>query len=135
MVSYQIFTQSAINTLAATLGGPVPVLASWLSSGSASAAFICGFAWMFVLSAVVETLMFGKEKRLSFRFLVSLGLTLAGSVLLGLLSLVGLDLSNPSVLSGPFTMLFGNAFFALFYLASPFIFMLAMDFRAMRKRK
>ncbi len=135
MVSYQIFTQSALNTVATALSGPVPLVASWLSSGSASAVFICGFAWMFVLSAIVESLMFGKEKRLSFRFLVSLGLTLAGSAVLALLGLAGLDLSNPSVLSGPFNAVFGNSFFAGFYLALPFIFMLAMDFRAMHKHK
>ena len=83
---------------------------------------------MFVLSAIVQSLMFGKERRLSIQFLVSLGLTVAGSVFLALLGGVGVNLSDPNMLSGPFTWLFGNAFFASFYLALPFIFMLALDY-------
>jgi hypothetical protein len=135
MVSYQIFTQTALASVAVGLSGSVPLVASWLSSSSALAVFICGFAWMFVLSAVVSTLMFGRERRLSIQFLVSLVLTLAGSTLLGALGEMGLDLSNPTVFSGSCTWLFGNAFFAGFYLALPFIFMLALDIRALRKRK
>jgi hypothetical protein len=90
---------------------------------------------MFVLSAVVSQLMFGRERRLSMQFLVSLGLTLIGSTLLGLLSEVGLNLSNPNVLSSPFNTVFGNTAFAWFYLALPFIFMLVMDFRASQKKR
>ncbi|MCL4429983.1 MAG: hypothetical protein M1540_04110 [Candidatus Bathyarchaeota archaeon] len=135
MVSYQIFTQTAVATVAASLSGSAPLIALWLTSSSNLTAFICGFAWMFVLSAFAASLMFGKERRLSIQFLVSLGLTLAGSALLGLLSEAGLDLANPSLLSGPFTALFGNVAFAGFYLALPFLFMLAMDLRFMWKRK
>jgi hypothetical protein len=79
--------------------------------------------------------MFGKERRLTIQFLVSLALTLTGSALLGLFHLVGLDLSNPSVLSQPFTILFGNVFFAFFYLALPFTFMVAVDLGLMKIKK
>lgn len=135
MVSYQIFTQTALSTVVVALNGTMPMVATWLGSSSAVTTFICGFAWMFVLSAIVQSLMFGKERRLSIQFLVSLGLTVAGSAVLGLLSWAGLDMSNPNVLSSPFTAVFGNAVFAGFYLALPFIFMLAMDYRAVRKHK
>jgi hypothetical protein len=135
MVSYQIFTHSALATVAASLSGPVPLVASWLRSSSDLAGFICSFAWMFVLSAIVSQLMFGRERRLSVQFLVSLGLTLIGSLLVGLLSEAGLDVSNPNVLSNPFNAAFGNAPFAWFYLALPFIFMLLMDFRVSKKKK
>ena len=132
MVSYQIFTQTALASVAVGLSGSVPLVASWLSSSPGSAVFICGFAWMFVLSAMISTLMFGRERRLSIQFLVSLVLTLAGSTLLGIL---GLDLSDPKMFSGQFAWLFSNAFFAAFYLALPFIFMLALDIRALKKHK
>ncbi len=135
MVSYQIFTQTAIQSVAAALNGPAPIVANWLNSSSAVTTFICGFAWMFVLSAVVQSLMFGRERRLSIQFLVSLALTAAGSAVLAVLSDWGLDLANPTVLSEPFTAVFGNAVFASFYLALPFIFMLAMDFHSMHKHK
>jgi len=79
--------------------------------------------------------MFGKERRLTMQFLVSLALTLTGSALLSLVHLAGLDLSNPSVLSQPFTLLFSNVFFAFFYLALPFIFMVAVDLGIMKIKK
>jgi hypothetical protein len=135
MVSYQIFTQSALKTIASSLHGIFSPVASLLSSNSATAVFICSFAWMFVLSALVSIIMFGRERRLTIQFMVSLGLTLTGSALLGALNLAGLDLSNPNVLSQPFTLLFGNVFFAFFYLALPFIFMLFVDLGLMKIRK
>jgi uncharacterized membrane protein len=135
MVSYQIFTLTAVASVAAALSGPVPIVAGWLSSSSSVTTFVCGFAWMFVLSAIAQSLMFGRERRLSIQFLVSLVLTAAGSAVLGLLSNAGVDLANPTVLSGPFTALFGNTVFAFFYLALPFIFMLVMDWRYIQKRK
>jgi hypothetical protein len=135
MVSYQIFTQTAVASVAASLTGPAPALAAWISSGTNVTAFICGFAWMFVLSAVAQSLMFGRERRLSIQFLVSLALTAAGSAMLGLLNWARLDIANPTVLSNPFTVLFGNAVFAGFYLSLPFLFMVAMDLRSNWKHK
>ena len=135
VVSYQVFTQSALTTVASSLGGLTPGLASFINSKAELATFICSFAWMFVLSSLISILMFGKERRLTIQFLVSLALTLTGSALLGLLNGVGLDLSNPNVLSHPFTLLFSNAFFAFFYLALPFIFMVAVDLGFMKIRK
>jgi hypothetical protein len=137
MVSYQIFTQSAVASVAAALSGPAPMVADWLNSSSSSAVvtFVCGFAWMFVLSAIAQSLMFGRERRLSIQFLVSLALTAAGSAVLELLKAANLNIDDPNVLSGPFTAVFGNAAFATFYLALPFIFMLVMDWRYMQKRR
>jgi len=135
MVSYQIFTQYALTTVTSSLGSSVPSLASLLSSKADLTIFICSFAWMFVLSALISIFMFGKERRLTIQFLVSLALTLTGSALLGLLNVAGLELSNLSVLSQPFTLLFGNVFFAFFYLSLPFVFMLAVDLGLMKIRK
>jgi hypothetical protein len=135
MVSYQIFTKSALTTFASSLNGSVPLLASWINSNADLAIFMCSFAWMFVLSALVSIIMYGRERRLTIQFIVSLALTLTGSTLLGLLNLAGLNLSNPNFVSSPFTLLFGNVFFAFFYLALPFIFMVAVDLRIMKIRK
>ncbi len=90
---------------------------------------------MFVLSALISIIMFGRERRLTIQFIVSLALTLTGSALLGLIQVAGIDLSNPTVLSRPFATLFGNVFFAFFYLALPFIFMVAVDLGIMKIKK
>jgi|AGTN01.1.fsa_nt_gi hypothetical protein len=135
MVSYQLFTPNAVGSVASALSKPIPALASMLTSesGSSLAVFICSFAGMFVLSAWVSLLMFGKERRLSIQFCVSLVLTLIGTAILGLLKNAGLDLSSPSVLSQPFGVVFGNPAFAFFYLALPFIAMVVYDFRSKLK--
>ncbi len=133
MVSYQFFTQAALLTVASSLSA-VPVISTWISSSSGWAGFICGFAWMFVLSAIVSTLMFGNERRLSIQFLVSLGLTLIGSTLVGVLSNAGIKISDPGFITSPVSVLFGNIVFAWFYLALPFIFMVVIDFRAKPKK-
>ncbi len=135
MVSYQIFTQSALGTVTSSLEGIDPSLASLIDSEANVAVFIFSFAWMFVLSSLVSIFMFGKERRLTVQFLVSLALTLTGSALLGVLRIAGLDLSNPTLLSQPFTLFFGNTFFAFLYLALPFIFMIALDLGLMKIKK
>jgi hypothetical protein len=135
MVSYQIFTQTAVKSVAAALSEPAPMIANWLNSSPEVTTFVCGFAWMFVLSAIAQSLMFGRERRLSIQFLVSLALTAAGSAVLVLLGGADLNLTSPDVFSGLGALVFGNAVFAGFYLALPFFFMLAMDIRSMRKRK
>jgi hypothetical protein len=135
MVSYQIFTQTALSSITFSLGGSIPALASLINSKADLTIFICSFAWMFVLSSLISILVFGRERRLTIQFTVSLALTLTGSALLGLLHLVGLDLSNPNILSQPFNQLFGNVFFAFFYLALPFIFMVAVDLGLMKIKK
>jgi hypothetical protein len=114
------------------------MIADLLKSESSKAVvtFICGFAWMFVLSAIAQTLMFGRERRLSIQFLVSLALTATGSAVLWLLNVIwGKNIADPIVLSGPVSTVFGNAFFGAFYLLLPFIFMLVMDWRYMQKHK
>jgi hypothetical protein len=136
MVSYQIFAQNAIDTVVKAFNGVNPDVASVLSSGSGVVVFICSFAWMFVLSATVSSLMFGRERRRSVQFLVSLALTLTGTGLLYLLqSVLFVNLADPNVVSKPFLAVFNNALFSFFYLALPFIFMIAMDLHAAAKHR
>jgi hypothetical protein len=138
MVSYQVFAKNALGSVVEALKNISPVLTSILDSGYGSQiiVFVCSFAWMFVLSAVVSQLMFGRERRLSVQFLVSFALTLTGAALLYLLqNVLGVNLSDPSVLSKPFLVVFDNAMFSFFYLALPFIVMVALDLRTLAKRK
>jgi hypothetical protein len=135
MVSYQVFAKNALNAVTGALSMISPVLVSVLVSGSVVVVFVCSFAWMFVLSAVISSLMFGRERRLSVQFLVSLALTFTGTGLLYLLTnVVGVNPADPSVLTNPFLPVFNNVVFSFFYLTLPFIFMVALDLRAATKR-
>jgi hypothetical protein len=136
MVSYQIFTQTAVTTVVSSLGPSFPVLGIWLNSRIEMVIFIYAFAWVFVLSSIIPSLILGKERSVFVQFLVCLILTLTGFVLLDVLKGYGFDLSDSNVLfSNPFTQLFSNVFFAVFYLALPYIFMLAIDRHSRKKRK
>jgi hypothetical protein len=136
MVSYQVFTQTALTTVVSSLGVSFPFLGSLLNSRIDLVVFIYAFAWVFVLSSIIPKLMFGKERRIFIQFLICLALTLTGSVLFDVLKGYGLDLSNPNlILSNSYTHLFSNIFFAVFYLSLPFIFMLAIDLRSRKKGK
>ena len=136
MVSYQVFTQTALTTVVSSLGVSFPFLGSLLSSRIDLVVFIYAFAWVFVLSSIIPKLIYGKERRIFIQFLVCLGLTLTGSVLFDVLKGYGLDLSDPNlILSNSFTHLFSNIFFAIFYLSLPYVFMIAIDLRSIKKGK
>ena len=132
MLSYQIFTQSALKTVAVS----VPFLSSTLSSNVSVAVFICSFAWMFVLSSVISGLIFGKQKRIFIQFLIGLILTMTASALFEAIKIAGFDLSNPNtLLANPYAHIFSNGLFAFFYLSLPFIFMIFVDLRAITGKR
>jgi hypothetical protein len=132
MLSYQIFTQTAMTTFA----GSVPFLSSILNSNVSVASFICSFAWMFVLSSVISGLIFGKQRKIFIQFLIGLVLTVTASGLFAAIKIIGFDLSNPNtLLANPYAHIFSNGLFAFFYLSLPFIFMIVVDLRDMTKSR
>ncbi len=137
MLSYQIFTQTAVTTVVDSLVVYLPFLGSWLSYHLDTVVFVYAFAWVFVLSSIIPGLLLGKERSVFVQFIVVLSLTLLGFVLIDVFNNVyGFDLSNPDVLlANPYMYLFSNIFFAVFYLALPYILMVGIDYNARRKRK
>jgi hypothetical protein len=118
-------------TIADSLGAGNP-FGALLSTRVDTAVFVCSFAWNFVLSAAISKLVFGRERRLSIQFFVSLGLTLLSSGLIEAFKVYGLDFSNPATMS-LFSQIFGNPVFAFLYLALPFLFMIAIDLHLPKK--
>jgi hypothetical protein len=137
MVSYQIFTQTAVQTVVDTLVVYFPLVGSWLNFRIDMIVFIYAFAWVFVLSSIIPSLILGKERSVFVQFIVCLALTLTGFVLVDVLNTqFGINLTDPSaVMANPYMGLFGNLFFAAFYLSVPYILMLSIDYRSRKKRK
>ena len=136
MLSYQVFTKTALTALATSLKGSASLLASALSSNISLAVFVCSFAWMFVLSSVISNLIFGKQKRIFIQFLISLALTVTAAALFDAFQWAGWDLSNPkTLLSNRYAQVFSNAWFSALYLSLPFAFMIAIDLRSMWKEQ
>lgn len=137
MVSYQIFTQTAVSTVVSVISPVVPVLGTWLIARMDIVVFVYSFAWVFVLSSIIPSLLLGKDRGVMVQFIVCLSLALTGIILIDVLDKVyNINLTNPEVLfANPVTQLFTNVFFAAFYLSLPYIFMLAIDYRGRKKRK
>jgi hypothetical protein len=137
MISYQIFTETAVSTVVNVISPFVPALGAGLLARMDIIVFVYSFAWVFVLSSIIPSLLLGKERSVMVQFIVCLTLALTGIILIGVLKDVyHFDLTSQEVLFGnPFTQLFTNVFFAAFYLSLPYIFMIALDVRTRKKRK
>jgi hypothetical protein len=132
MVSYQIFTKTAVETVLGSLTTYVPFVGLWLASHIDMVIFVYSFAWVFVLSSIIPSLILGKERSVFVQFIVCLTLALLGFILVDFFNF---DLANSAVLlTNPYMQLFTNIVFATFYLALPYIVMLAIDYRARKKR-
>jgi hypothetical protein len=136
MVSYQIFTETAVKTVVDSFTYYMPLLGNWLSLRIDMVTFIYAFAWVFVLSSIIPSLILGRDRGVFTQFIVCLTLTLTAFVLIDVLAGYGLDFTNPSlILANPYMRLFGNTVFAALYLSLPYMLMIALDFRSKKKRK
>jgi hypothetical protein len=128
MVGYQLFTQTAVTTVVTLLGTNFPVLEAWLTTRIDMIVFVYAFAWVFVLSSIIPSIILGKERSVLVQFMVCLAITLTSFVIL--------DAIDPTVLySASFLQIFTNPIFASVYLSLPYIVMLAIDLRGRQKKK
>jgi hypothetical protein len=98
--------------------------------------FIYAFAWVFVLSSIIPTLILGKERSVIVQFIVCLGLTLTALILVDILASYGFNLTDPNlILNNPYTQMFSNIVFAALYLSIPYILMIAIDIHGRKKQK
>ena len=132
MISYQLFTETAVTTLVAQINTLMPSIGFWLISRVDLVVVFYSFAWVFVLSSVIPALLLGKERGVLVQFFVCLTLTFLAFVLLDLLELYA-GTSLAQLLS--FAFIFSNPILATLYLALPYIVMIGLDLRSRRKNK
>ncbi len=132
MISYQLFTQTAVETLVTQINTIIPSIGFWFAARVDMVVFIYAFAWTFVLSSVIPSLLLGKERGVLIQFFVCLTLTLLTFVLLDAMEIyAGASLSQ--MLS--FSFVFTNPIMAGFYLALPYVVMIGLDVHSRRKSK
>jgi hypothetical protein len=132
MISYQLFTETAVTTIVTQINTFVPTIGLWLSTRVDMVVFIYAFAWTFVLSSVIPALLLGKGRSVLVQFFVCLTLTFLAFILLDALqNYAGTPLAQ--LLS--FSFLFSNPILAGLYLALPYIVMIGLDVRSRRKSK
>jgi hypothetical protein len=132
MISYQLFTETAVTAIVTQLNTVVPTIGFWLAARVDMVVIIYAFAWTFVLSSVIPSLLLGKERGVLVQFFVCLTLTFLAFVLLDVLqNYAGTSLAQ--LLS--FSFLFNNPILAGLYLALPYIVMIGLDVHSRRKNK
>jgi len=132
MISYQLFTEAAVKTIVASIGLVFPSASFWLTSRIDMIVVINAFAWVFVLSSVIPSIILGKERSILFQFFVCLILTVVSFVILDSIENIGGPLLDQ--LHGA-AFLFNNLFFAVLYLALPYISMVAIDWYVKKRQK
>lgn len=132
MISYQLFTQTAVATIITTLSTIWPSAATWMSTRSETIIFIYAFAWVFVLSSVIPSVLLGKGRSVLIQFIVCLTLTFAAFLIQDWLAAYA---GRPIDQLFSLATLFQNPILATGYLLMPYILMISLDIRARKKNK
>jgi hypothetical protein len=132
MVSYQLFTQTAVTTVTTYINIFWPSVGAWLVSRMDMIVFIHAFAWVFLLSSAIPSIILGKGKGVLTQFFVCLTLTFSAFIVQDALTTYG-GKSIGQIFS--LAVLFHNPFLATAYLSMPYLLMLASDIHSRRKQK
>lgn len=131
-VSYQLFIDAAVKTIAFRVNSYIPSAATWLNQNIEMIVFIYAFSWIFVLSSVILSVILGKERSVLTQFVVVLTLTLLALSIQDTLQIFGgIQIQQLFSLS----VFLNNPFIAGFYLLVPYLVMLLLDVRSRRIRK
>lgn len=124
IISYQLFTQTAVHSIVTFLAGVWPSIGELLVSNVHIIVFIHAFAWIFVLSSVIPSIILGKRSVL-LQFLLVLTITLVAMFLENVLAR---QMQNLFVW-------FQNPLVAGSFLSAPYLFMLYLDLHSRKKTK
>jgi hypothetical protein len=132
MVTYQIFTQTAVSTMLTSFNLLWPAIGEWFIPRMDLVIFIYAFSWVFVLASVIPSILLGKERSVLVQFFVCLILALFAFIVQ---DSVNAYVSSQSQVLLVAAFLLGNPFFAVTYLSIPYVIMLVIDIRARRRHK
>lgn len=109
----------------------LPTIGAWLASRLDTIVFIHSFAWIFLLSSVIPSLILGKKRGVLAQFGVCLTLAFLAFVVQD--AMAGLNGTLDQILG--LAPLFQNPLLAATYLSLPYLLMLGFDIRGKRKNK
>jgi hypothetical protein len=132
MISYQLFTQTAVTTVLTAVNTLIPSVGFWLSSRMDLVVFIYSFAWVFVLSSAIPGVILGKERGVLVQFFVCLTLTFVALITVDMLESYGAASLNQLL---GLSFMFNNLVVASLYLVLPYILMIALDIRSRNRNK
>jgi hypothetical protein len=126
-VSYQLFTDTAVRSIASYLSSWWPSAGAWLNANISTLVFVYAFTWIFVLSSVIPSVILGKERGVLIHYIVVLTLSMIAFFMPDMLQALGVIridqiFESASILQNPLL--------AFLYLAIPYLFMLGLDIRS-----
>jgi hypothetical protein len=132
LVSYQLFTQTAVSTVVSYITMVLPEIGWWMSYRIDMLVFVHAFAWIFLLSSVIPSVLLGKQRSVLIQFAVCLTLTFMAFIIQDLLKVYELEPINQML---SLYVVFQNPIFATLYLSTPYIFMLLLDISLRKKHR
>ena len=134
MISYQLFVQTAVATVVDSIFMFWPsTTTAWLASRSDMMSFIHAYAWVFVLTSVVPSILLKKRASVLTQFLACLMLTVAPIWVRDNLHYY----TDTQVVDRIFNMsdLFRDPLYAAIFLLAPYILMISLDIHSRVKYK
>jgi len=132
ITSYQFFTQTTVTTITTCINTYLPTIGTWLASNLDIIIFIHSFAWIFLLSSAIPSIILGKNRGVLAQFSVCLTLTLIAFVIQDILTGFSSGALDQILGLAP---LFHNPLLAVAYLSLPYLLMMGFDIRGRRKQK
>jgi hypothetical protein len=131
MTSYQLFTQTTVDTLTTSIYAVVPAVGEWMATRIDLIVFIHSFAWIFLLSSFIPAVLLGKQRGVLVQFGVCLSLAVLANIVQGAVTDIGQGPLDQILGLAP---LFQNPALALAYMAMPYLMMAWFDIRGKRKK-
>ena len=132
MTSYQLFTETTITTITMSIGTYLPTVGAWMTARLDMIVFIHSFAWIFLLSSVIPSLLLGKQRGVLIQFGLCLTLAFLAFVVQDAVA-TGLGNGALDQILG-LAPLFHNPLLAAVYLLLPYLLMVWFDIRGKRKK-
>lgn len=131
MTSYQLFTQTTVDTITASIGTFIPIVSQWMATRIDLIVFIHSFAWIFLLSSVIPSVLLGKQRGVLVQFGLCLTLAVLANVIQGAIIDIG---QGPLDQILGLAFLFQNPLIATGYMSVPYLLMLWFDIRGRHKK-
>ena len=132
ITTYQFFTQTTVITITTHVQTIFPTVGIWLASKLDMITFIHSFAWIFLLSSAIPSIILGKNRGILSQFSVCLTLTFIAFTIQDVLTGFSSGAFDQILGLAP---LFHNPLLAVMYLSLPYLLMMGFDSRGRREQK
>jgi hypothetical protein len=130
MASYQLFTETTVESLTSYINYFIPTIGAWMAPRIDMIVFIHSFAWIFLLSSAIPSLILGKGRSVLVQFGVCLTLAFLAFVIQDVLTAQTSGALNQIL---GISQVFQNPLLATLYLSIPYLLMLGFDIKSKLK--